>query len=113
MLRTRYETSGTTRVYHIEGAITTVEAGDLKQEVRTAIRDGMREIHLDLGKTEFVDSAGLGALVALHKSAIEVDGSLHLGALQPTVYAVFELTRLHRVLSIRDSVPELEGVEEA
>ncbi len=100
-------------MYYLEGAVTTVEAGDLKQVVRSAIKDGMREIHLDLSQTEFIDSAGLGSFVALHKSAIEVGGNLHLCGLLPHVLAVFELTRLHRVLSIQDAVPVLDGVEDA
>ena len=108
MLKMRHESSGNSRVYHLEGAVTTLEAGTLKQEVRDAIREGTRAIYLDFSASEFVDSAGLGAVVALHKSAVEVDGTLTLCALQPNVLAVFELTRLHRVLTIVDEVPSLE-----
>ena len=87
-------------VFRLDGAITMVEIARLKSRVRAAIEGGAAEVVLDLAEVDFVDSTGLGAFVALHKAAIEVGCGLRLRSPRPHILALFELTRLHRVLCI-------------
>lgn len=58
---------------------------------------------LDLGRVEFIDSSGLGAIVAAMK---QLDGAarLELAALAPAVDKVFRLTRMDTIFTIHDSV---------
>jgi anti-sigma B factor antagonist len=105
VLRLIQEACGTDRVFWLDGAVTALEAPLLKQEVRDAIRAGAKKVVLDLADTEFVDSTGLGAFIALHKSTLVAGGELRLRALRPNVKAVLELTRLLRVLRIEPEGP--------
>ena len=108
MLRIRQDKLDGIRIFHLDGVLTAIEAGTLKTDVREAIAAGDIGILLDLHDVELVDSTGLGALVALHKSAEDAGGRLCLRRLRPNVTAVLELTRLHRVLHVVS-----EGASEA
>jgi anti-sigma B factor antagonist len=60
---------------------------------------------IDMGKLEFVDSTGLGALVACLRQAHGTNGDIKLCGLTKPVRALFELVRMHRVFEIF-STPE-------
>jgi anti-sigma B factor antagonist len=68
--------------------------------VRNALQEKHRHIEIDLSQTTFVDSSGLGALVALHKEAARRQGSLRLVNPRPSVQQILELTRLDGIIEI-------------
>jgi anti-sigma B factor antagonist len=68
--------------------------------VQTALKEGHKNIEVDLSQTSFVDSSGLGALVALHKTALRRYGTLRLINPRPPVQQILELTRLDGILEI-------------
>ncbi len=68
--------------------------------VRAAMAGPQKHIEIDLSQTTFVDSSGLGALVALHKTACARQGRLRLLHPQPPVRQILELTRLDRVFEV-------------
>lgn len=68
--------------------------------VRDSIEDGHTHLEIDLSQTTFVDSCGLGALVALHKAVAARDGKLRLLNPQPAVRQLLELTRLNHVFEV-------------
>lgn len=71
-----------------------------RDEARRAFVDGQLNIEVDLSQTAVVDSCGLGALVALHKSASSRGGVLRLLNPNPAVQQILELTRMHRIFEI-------------
>jgi anti-sigma B factor antagonist len=73
-----------------------------RDELRAALLNGFRIIEIDLSQTSFIDSCGLGALVAIYKSAASRNGAVAVRLLdpQPAVQQLFELTKLHRVFEI-------------
>jgi anti-sigma B factor antagonist len=71
--------------------------------------DGAQEIRnvvMDLAKVEFMDSSGLGVLIALLKRVADRGGDLKLCCIQKKVRLVFEITRAHRVFEIFDTQDE-------
>lgn len=68
--------------------------------VNREFHQGHRNIEVDLSQTTFVDSSGLGALVALHKAARRRSGTLRLVNPRPPVQQILELTRLDGILEI-------------
>ena len=66
----------------------------------------IRNVVMDLAKVEFMDSSGLGALIALLKRVADRGGDLKLCCIQKKVRLVFEITRAHRVFEILDTVDE-------
>jgi len=74
-------------------------AVEFKEDLAKFVKEGNKNILMNLEYVEFVDSSGLGAIVACLKN-IGKDGDLKLCSLQPAVKSLVELTRLHRVFQI-------------
>lgn len=85
-----------------------VEEPRLDAAIATAFKDRMREITpqarglvvLDLRNVNFMDSSGLGAVIAVLKSMPQ-GRKLELTGLTPNVERVFKLTRMDLVFNIR------------
>ena len=75
-------------------------ASAFRDETRAALTDAVTTLDVDLSATTFVDSSGLGALIALHKTMAMRGGAVRIVRPTATVQQILELTRLHRVLEI-------------
>ncbi|WP_299845071.1 STAS domain-containing protein [uncultured Roseovarius sp.] len=76
-----------------------------KDAMRAVTDDGPDHMVLDLGQVAFVDSSGLGAIVAAMKQ-MGKDRKLDLAALTPDVAKVFRLTRMDTVFDIHENVQQ-------
>jgi anti-sigma B factor antagonist len=76
------------------------ESNQFRDEVRSSLTADLKNIDIDLSQTAFIDSCGLGALVALHKTACGRGGSVRLRNPVPEVQQILELTRMHRIFDI-------------
>jgi anti-sigma B factor antagonist len=73
-----------------------------------------RQIVLNFANVTYVDSSGLGLLIALHTSAQKAGSILKLAALRAKIHDLLLLTRLAMVLEIADTVEEaIKGVAAA
>ncbi len=90
---------------HVNGVreLGATNANEFRDWVREALQPEHKNIVVDLSQTTFVDSCGLGALVALHKTACGRQGSLKLLNPQPSVKQILDLTRLSRVFEVARS----------
>ncbi len=79
---------------------------DVMREI-TSPPDAPDRIVLDLGAVEFIDSSGLGAIVAAMKQ-LRSGQRLELAGLTGTVAKVFRLTRMDSVFRIHDSAEALD-----
>jgi anti-anti-sigma factor len=72
-------------------------------ELLTYLLGELSQAHLilDFGNVESISSAGLGALVSLHKQARAAGKRLTIREVSREVYEPFEITRLTRLLDIR------------
>jgi anti-sigma B factor antagonist len=66
----------------------------------------VRNFVVDLKEVEFMDSAGLGTLIAALRRVTERGGDMKLACLQKKPRMVFEITRAHKVFEIYNSVDE-------
>ncbi|MGD9916863.1 MAG: STAS domain-containing protein [Paenirhodobacter sp.] len=106
------------------GGALVVHVDEERLDAAIAIRfkDLMREVTaqpstrvvLDLSEVEFLDSSGLGAVVAVMKS-LAPGRRLELAGLRPNVEKVFRLTRMDSVFRIHAGVEEalVEGIRNA
>jgi anti-sigma B factor antagonist len=89
---------GKISVVDLSGKITIGE-GDviLRERVTELLEGGNQNILLNLEKVSYMDSAGIGELVACYKRAKEKDGTVKL--LNPTgkVFDLLQLTKLEEV----------------
>ncbi|MEB8387707.1 STAS domain-containing protein [Rhodobacteraceae bacterium KMM 6894] len=77
-----------------------------KDAMRVQTGDGAAHVVLDLGQVAFIDSSGLGAIVASMKQ-LGVGQRLDLAVLTPDVEKVFLLTRMDSIFTIHDSLETL------
>lgn len=61
---------------------------------------------LDLKQVDFMDSAGLGTLIATLKRITEAGGDMKIACLQKKPRMVFEITRAYKVFEFYDTVDE-------
>ena len=80
--------------------LTATNANSVRDHARAAFGHGQRHIEVDLSEASLVDSCGLGALVALHKTACDRGGTLRLLHPRPPIQQILELTRMHRVFDV-------------
>lgn len=87
----------------LEDRIDAASAIGFKDRMREVIADPAPVVVLDLSRVAFLDSSGLGAVVAVMK--LVAPRRLELAALSPTVAKVFRLTRMDSVFTIHADSP--------
>ncbi len=77
-----------------------INAAGFRDETRAALHARTTTLDVDLSQTRFVDSSGLGALIALQKTMTTRGGAVRILNPTPGAQQILELTRLHRVFEI-------------
>jgi anti-sigma B factor antagonist len=85
------------------------ESSLLREDVKKAIADGQKRIVLNLKEVNYIDSGGLGTLVALHTTAHNAGGSIKLANLTERVGDLLQVTKLLTVFEVHSS--EYEALE--
>lgn len=83
-----------------KGDLDMAAADQMKRVLSGLVDEGAVKLLVDLGHVGYIDSSGMGALVATLKHARGAGGDLHLCALQDDVRAIFEMTRLIKAITI-------------
>jgi len=96
----KIENNGDTLRASAIAELSAANANSFRDETRHAFGQNQRNIEVDLSQTASVDSCGLGALVALHKTASARGGVLRLLNPTPPVQQILELTRMHRIFEV-------------
>ena len=92
-----------------QGRLNLLAAPRLREVVTHSVGQGRSRIVVDMANTTFMDSSGLGALIAGLKSARQGGGTLRIARLTPQVEMVLKLTNLDRVLRPYPSVEDAFG----
>ena len=83
--------------------IDAASAIQFKEQMRDLTQNASQRIVLDLSRVMFLDSSGLGAIVAVRK-LLAPDRVLELSGLTTTVEKVFRLTRMDTIFTIHPQV---------
>lgn len=85
----------------LDGRLDALEAAPLRTLLDEAITDGQINLAIDLSRVEFVDSAGLAALVKAMKDARSAGGDVKLVSPESAdAMRVFELTKFDHVFTM-------------
>ena len=87
-------------ILRLKGAFDGVAAPLVRQAVSSVLCDGVDAVVLDLSEVEFIDSAGLGALVGAWKRAQAEGVTFTLRAPSPRVERALGVTALSRVFTV-------------
>ena len=77
-------------------------AEDFRRDMAPVLQES-RKLVLDLGRVQFVDSRGCGAILSCLKHLSAAGGDLKVCGVSRPVRGVFELIRLHRICEILDA----------
>jgi anti-sigma B factor antagonist len=78
------------------------ESAALRELVCDLLSKGHKQILLNLGDVNYIDSSGLGHLVSAFTSARKQEGELKLLNLTNKVHDLMQITRLYTVFDIMD-----------
>ncbi len=96
------EVDGVT-VLDLSGRITLGEGSvQLRDAIRDLISKGQKNILLNLGEVNYIDSSGLGELVSAYTTARNQGAALKLLKLTKKVHDLLQLTKLYTVFDISD-----------
>lgn len=94
------QVDGTRTTLVLDGDLDVHSAPLVQQAVAAAVREGTGDVVLDLRGVSFVDSSGLGVLIACHKRAGRESRQLVLRAPSHRVARLLAVTTLDRVLTV-------------
>jgi anti-sigma B factor antagonist len=89
-------------IFDIEGEIKRSDITDvtLHQLVKDQLESGKKHILLNFDKVEFIDSFGVGEILASYISTHNLGGKLKLARISKKLFLVFQVTMLTKVLDI-------------
>jgi anti-sigma B factor antagonist len=89
---------GNVAIVDLEGKITLGEnTGILRDNLKSLLSQGTKNIILNMGGVGYVDSAGLGELVGAYTTAANHGGAVKLLNLQTKMKDLMQLTKLHTI----------------
>ncbi|MFB3906884.1 MAG: STAS domain-containing protein [Candidatus Eisenbacteria bacterium] len=101
-MRFSQETRDGVVAFHLSGQLMGgLEAEGLREAILSAIDRGVREIHIDMGEVPWVNSAGLGILIAAHLALRKAGGHLKFFHVSKRIEAILSVTRLNTVFEIQ------------
>ena len=91
-------------VLTLEGRIVLGEESNaLREQIKSLLAAGKHKIVLNMGQVTYIDSAGLGTLVASHHSARTQGATLKLSNLGKKFQEILQVTKLLTVFEVYDS----------
>jgi anti-sigma B factor antagonist len=90
------------------------ESNSLREKLKSLIAEGKKKIVLNLANIKYIDSAGVGTLVAAHISAKTQGASVRICHLGRKFHEVLQITKLLTVFDVYDTeVAAVSSFEEA
>lgn len=89
-----------TAIIEFQGELDISTSPRAREMMLGLLGDGCQQIIINLHKTDYIDSTGLGALVGTLRRAREQGGGLRLVGLSNRVRKLFEITRLNLAFPI-------------
>jgi len=98
---------GGVSVLDLSGKIVLGEGdGQIRDRIKDLLADGQRKILLNLGEVNYIDSAGLGALISSYTTTKRQGGHLKLVSLTKRIQDLLAITKLITVFDTYDNEAE-------
>ncbi|HMD41740.1 MAG TPA: STAS domain-containing protein [Candidatus Acidoferrum sp.] len=82
------------------------ESNALREKVKALVAEGKKKVVMNMDNITFIDSAGLGTLVAAHHSAKGQGASLRLCHLGTKFQEVLQITKLMTIFEVYNTEAE-------
>jgi anti-anti-sigma factor len=92
--------SANTKIIQPSGILNAISGNQLRRDINDCVAVGTNILLIDLQQVDFVDSSGLGALVAAMQIVKSANGQMFVCSLNEQVQMLFELTKLERIFKV-------------
>lgn len=99
------EISQAAPVVTLRGSLDSASQQPLQAEVQSLLDQGHRQIIVDCSALTFISSAGIGAMVALHRHITEAQAVLRYAGTTGPAFEVLELMNLGSILNLSPDIP--------
>ncbi|AEI15293.1 anti-sigma-factor antagonist [Flexistipes sinusarabici DSM 4947] len=101
-----YALDGTVAVIEIPERLDAGCSNELKEKINAVVNESIYNIVIDLSKTNFIDSSGLGALVSKISVCKANGGDIKLASPGKRVFEILQITHLDKVLNYYHDLEE-------
>jgi len=88
---------GQVSVVEVSGKLTSFESGALRNSIGRLLKEGHKQILLNLSGLVYLDSSGIGDLVHTYMSVIKSGGEMKVVGLTEKVEEILKITQLYQV----------------
>ena len=89
--------AGRVSLVDVCGRLTFLEVGALRDSICRLLKQGRKNIVLNLSGLQYLDSSGIGELAKIYVSVVKVSGQLKVVGLSPKVEEILKITQLYQV----------------
>ncbi len=82
------------------GTLNAVKGNEIRREIESLLKNGAEIALIDMKNVQFIDSSGLGALVAAMQFVRKSNKKLFVCSVNNQVKMLFELTKMDRIMQI-------------
>jgi stage II sporulation protein AA (anti-sigma F factor antagonist) len=86
-----------------EGKISSVNAAQAEADIMARVTAGERDLLLDMGKLDYISSAGLRVVLLVAKKLKQSGGVLVLYAMQSQIREVFDISGFLNILTVTET----------
>jgi len=104
--------NGNESVVEVYGELDAYTTPQLRKALETTLERAAKRIVVGLGGTSFIDSTGLGAMVAASRRAAARGGELVIDSPRASVFRILQITGLSLSIPVENG-PAGEGLEES
>jgi len=88
---------GQVSVVEVTGKLTSLESGALRNSIAQLLKEGRKQILLNLSGLVYLDSSGIGDLVHTYMSVIKSGGEMKVVGLTDKIEEILKITQLYQV----------------
>ncbi len=89
--------AGAVSLLDVSGRLTSFEIGALRDSVSRLLKEGRKDIVLNLSGLQYLDSSGIGELARIYVSVVKQSGQMKVIGLSSKVEEILKITQLYQV----------------
>jgi len=89
--------TGTVSLVDLSGRLTSFEAGALREAISRLLKEGRKNIVLNLSALQYLDSSGIGELARAYVAVVKQGGEMKAIGLSSRVEEILKVTKLYQV----------------
>lgn len=81
----------------LNGRLTFFEVGILRENIARLLREGRKQMVLNLSGLQYLDSSGIGELARMYVMVVKSGGEMKVIGLTPKIEEILKITHLYQV----------------